>query len=94
MPTAHVNEMGIIFRKFNSFEQPTAWWDALLDELKVHHVPSLQQAGKRMTVDAGGSGGGFRGIVYFSPNTVSLDEAITILKKHGVEVYDVRGKDE
>jgi len=94
MPTAHVNEMGIVFRKFNSFEQPTPWWNALLDELKAHHVPGLQQTGKRMSVDAGAPGGGFRGIVYFTPNTVSLDEAITILKKHGVEVYDVRGKDE
>jgi len=29
-------------------------------------------------------------VVYFTPQTVSMDEAITILKKRGMEVFDVR----
>lgn len=89
MATAHVNEMGIVFRKFNPIEHNPAWWDSLLNELKAEHVPGLQQTGKRMTVDPLAPGG-FAGIVYFTPNTVGLDEAIPILKKHRVDVYDVR----
>jgi hypothetical protein len=39
------------------------------------------------------AGGGHRGILYLTPSTVGMDDAIAILKKHGVEVYDVRGRD-
>jgi hypothetical protein len=92
MATAHVNELGIVFRGFGPLKQTPAWWDSLLDELKTHHVPGLQPTGKRLTIDVA-AGGGHRGIVYFTPSTVTMDEAIPILKKHGVEVYDVRGKD-
>ena len=61
-----------------------------MNDLKAHHVPGLQMTGKRLTI----GGGGHRGIMYFTPSTVTMDEALPILKKHGVEVYDVRGKDE
>ena len=89
MTTAHVNELRIVFRGFNPLDQPAAWWESLLDELKAHHVPGLLPHGKRMSVDVGASGGG-RGLVYFTPSTVSMDEAIVILEKRGVEVFDVR----
>lgn len=49
MATAHVNEIGIVFRGFNPLNQTPAWWDSLLDELKAHHVPGLQPTGKRLT---------------------------------------------
>jgi hypothetical protein len=93
MTTAHVNEIGIVFRRFDALQQTPAWWDSLLNDLKAHHVPGLQMTGKRLTVDVS-AGGGQRGIMYFTPSTVTMDEAIPILKKHGVEVYDVRGEDE
>jgi hypothetical protein len=89
MITAHVNELGIVFRGFNPLDQPADWWESLLDELKAHHIPSFHQYGKRMVVDMGASGGA-RGVVYFTPHTVSMDEAILILEKRGVKVYDVR----
>src|SRR5208283_4907596 len=57
MTTAHVNELGIVFRGFNPLDQPAAWWESLLDELKAHHVPGLHPHGKRMSVDVGASGG-------------------------------------
>jgi len=31
-----------------------------------------------------------RAVVYFTPQTVSMDEALKILKKRGMEVFDVR----
>ncbi len=89
MMTAHVNELGIVFRGFYPLDQPADWWESLLDELKAHHIPSFHQSGKRMVVDVEASGG-IRGVVYFTPSTVSMDEAIVILEKHGVRVYDVR----
>jgi hypothetical protein len=49
--------------------------------------------GKRLTINVA-AGGGHRGIMYFTPSTVTMDEAVPILKKHGVEVDDVRGEDE
>jgi len=88
MATAHISEMGIVFRRLNPLQQTPAWWDSVLNDLKAHHVPSLQKAGERLTTD------GHHGIMYFTSSTVTADEAIPILKKHGVEVYDVRGEDE
>jgi len=92
MMTAHVNELGIVFRGHNPTDQPTAWWESLLDELRAHHVPSLHPTGKRMSVDVGASGG-IRAVVHFTPSMVGLDEAIKILERRGVEVHDVRRGD-
>jgi hypothetical protein len=89
MLTAHVNEIGIVLRGFHPQQTPE-WWESLLDELKAHHIPGLNPTGKRMTLDAGGPGGSIRGIINFSPNTVTMDESIPILEKHGIQVYDVR----
>jgi len=90
MATAHVNELGIILRGFNSLDQPTAWWESLLDDLKSRHIPSFYRRGKRMFVDASGVNGAVRGVVYLTPNTVSADEAVTILERRGLDVYDAR----
>ena len=69
-------------------------WETLLDELKSHYIPSFYQHEKRMHVDFGGVKDGvpglMRAVIYFTPNTVTLDEAITILKKRDIEVLDVR----
>ena len=43
-----------------------------------------------MHVDFNAQGGGMRAVVYFTPQTVSMDDAIPILKKRGMEVSDVR----
>ncbi len=91
MIKAHVNEMGIVMR-FDSMADNLSndQWNSLLDELKSHYIPSFYQHGKRMHIDFNAQGGGMRAVVYFTPQTVSMDEAITILKKRGMEVFDVR----
>jgi len=66
-------------------------WDSLLDELKSHPIPSFYQAGKRLHIDWAGKGM-LRAVIYFTPQTVTMDEAIPILKERGITVFDVRGK--
>jgi hypothetical protein len=90
MITAHVNQMGIVLR----FDSPAdnlspAAWEALLDELKSHYIPSFYQYGKRLHVDAS-PGGKLRAVIYFTSQTVTLDDAIAILKKRNITVFDVR----
>jgi hypothetical protein len=36
--------------------------------------------------------GQMRAVIYFTPQTVTMDEAIAILKKWNIEVFDVREK--
>jgi len=88
--TGHVNEQGIVFRGHNPVIYTGLWWNSLLDELKSQHLPGLYPAGARMMTDNSGLGGAMRSVVYFTPDTVGIDEAIQILTRHGVEVYDVR----
>lgn len=90
MITAHVNEMGIVMR----FDSPAdnlsrEAWEALLDELKSHYIPSFYQYGKRLHVDVSAEGE-LRAVIYFTPQTVTLDDAIAILKKRNIAVFDVR----
>lgn len=90
MISAHVNEMGIVMR----FDSPadnlsSQAWDALLDELKSHHIPSFYQHGKRLHVDVSPEGK-LRVVIYFTPQTVTMDEAIAILKVRKIAVSDVR----
>ena len=90
MMTAHVNEMGIVLRFDSPLENLTPeGWESLLDELKSHYIPSFYPYGKRMSVDVSATGQ-MRGVIYFTPNTVTMDEAIPILKKRHIEVFDVR----
>jgi hypothetical protein len=90
MITAHVNEMGIVLRlDAPSDNLSHDGWESLLDELKSHYIPSFYGYGKRMHVDVSATGQ-IRGVIYFTPNTVTMDEAIRILKKRNVEVVDVR----
>jgi hypothetical protein len=90
MIIAHVNEMGIVLR-FGSMADNLSHeaWDSLLDELKSHPIPSFYQHGKRLHIDWAGEGM-LRAVIYFTPQTVTLDEAIPILKKRNIEVFDVR----
>lgn len=90
MITAHVNEMGIVMR----FDSPADnlskdAWQSLLDELKSHYIPSFYQYGSRSHTDVSAEGK-TRVVVYFTPQTVTMDEAIAILKKRGIDVKDVR----
>jgi len=87
--TAHVNEMGIVLR-FNPTNNLTHdEWEMLLDELRSHYIPSFYQRDKRLHVDVSAEGK-MRAVIYFTPQTVSMDEAISILKKWNIEVFDVR----
>jgi len=89
--TAHVNEMGIVLR-FNPASGLThGEWEKLLDELRSHYIPSFYQYGKRLHVDVS-TEGQMRAVIYFTPQTVTMDEAIAILKKWNIEVFDVREK--
>jgi hypothetical protein len=90
MIRAHVNEMGIVMR----FDSPadnlsSEAWNSLLDELKSHYIPSFYQYGKRLHVDVSAEGK-LRAVVYLTPQTVTMDEAIAILQARGIEVKDVR----
>jgi hypothetical protein len=90
MIKAHINEMGIVMR----FDSPadnlsSQAWDKLLDELKSHYISSFYQHEKRMHVDVSPDGK-FRAVIYLTPQTVTMDEAIAILKKRGFTVFDVR----
>jgi hypothetical protein len=91
MIKAHVNEMGIVMR----FDSPadnlsSDQWTTLLDQLKSHYIPSFYQLGKRLHVDFNAEGGGMRAVIYFTPQTVSMEDAIRILKQRGMQVFDVR----
>jgi hypothetical protein len=91
MITAHVNDQGIVLR----FDSPAdnlspEAWNQLLDELKSHYIPSFYQYNKRMHVDVGGDPPKIRAVIYFTDKTVTLDEAIPILKKRNIAVFDVR----
>jgi hypothetical protein len=92
MIRAYVNERGIVLR-FDSLadKPPTAEMEALLDELKSHYIPSFYQHGKRCYVDFFGGSGKLRIVIYFTSETVTMDEAIRILKKRNdIEIHDVR----
>ena len=45
-------------------------------------------------VDVDRKTGQHRVVIYFTENTVTLDESIPILKKWNIEVHDVRGTDD
>jgi hypothetical protein len=90
MITAHVNEMGIVMR-FDSMADNLSneQWNFLLDELRSHYIPSFYKYGERLHVDISPQGK-LRAVVYFTPQTVTMDEAIRILTRRGIEVDDVR----
>jgi len=90
MITAHVNEMGIVMTIASPADNLSREaWEALLDELKSHHVPSFYQYGKRLHIEASAEGK-LRAVIYFTSETVTMDEAIAILKKRNIAVFDVR----
>ncbi len=89
--TAHVNERGIVLRFNGPSNLSHDEWERLLDELRSHYIPSFYQYGKRLHVDVSAEGQ-MRAVIYFTPQTVSMDEAISILKKWNIEVFDVREK--
>jgi hypothetical protein len=89
MITAHVNQMGIVLRFTPSDNLSHEKWEALLDELKSHYIPSFYQYGKRSHVDFT-EAGETRVVIYFTPKTVTIDKAISILKKWNIQVFDVR----
>jgi hypothetical protein len=88
--TAHVNEQHIVLR-FASIADNLSHdqWESLLDELKSHPIPSLYRDGERSAVSPAGQGV-MQVTVYFTPQTVTMDESIPILKKWNIEVFDVR----
>jgi hypothetical protein len=91
MITAHVNEQGIVIR----FDSPSDHlspqaWEELLNELKSQYIPGFYQHGKRLHVDVGGDPAKIRAVIYFTDKTVTMDEAMSILKKRNIKVIDVR----
>lgn len=90
MITAHVNERGIVLTYSLADNLSHKGWESLLDELKSHYIPSLYQDGKRMHVDFSPEGK-LRAVIYFTPQTVSMDAAIKILEKQNIKVLGVRG---
>jgi hypothetical protein len=92
MITAHVNEQGIVLRLSRLSDNLSHDdWEKLLNELKSHYIPSFYQYGKRLYVELDPNAG-MRVVIYFTDKTVTMDEAIPILKKRNFEVHDVREK--
>jgi hypothetical protein len=89
--TAHVNERGIVLRFKPASNLTHDEWERLLNELRSHYIPSFYQTGKRLHVDVSADGQ-MRAVIYFTPQTVTVDEAIAILKRWQIEVHDVREK--
>lgn len=89
--TAHVNERGIVLRFGGAGGLTHDEWEQLLDELRSHYIPSFYQYGKRLHVDVNAEGQ-MRAVIYFTPQTVTMDDAIAILKNWNIEVSDVREK--
>jgi hypothetical protein len=90
MITAHVNEMGIVMTIASPADNLSREaWEALLDELKSHYIPSFYQYGKRLHVDASPEGK-LRAVIYLTPQAVTMDEAMAILTKRNIKVFDVR----
>lgn len=94
MITARVNDMGIVL----TFDSPADnlthdGWEGLLDELKSQYIPSFYQTGRRMHVDVSPEGK-HRAVIYFTSQTVTVDQAIGILKKRNINVIDLRGTPE
>jgi hypothetical protein len=87
--TAHVNEMGIVLRYSAADNLSPEGWESLLDALKSHDIPSFYAREKRLHVDIRPDGN-MRAVIYFTAQTVSISEAISILKKRDIEVSDVR----
>jgi hypothetical protein len=90
MITAKVNDMGIVL----TFDSPAdnltqEGWEALLDELKSHFIPNFYQYGKRLHVDISPEGKP-RAVIYVTPQTVTIDDAIAILKRRNMNVIDLR----
>lgn len=83
--------MGIVLRYSMADNLSPEAWDSLLDELKSHPIPSFYQRGKRVHVDFAAEGM-LRAVIYFTPQTVTMDEAIPILRERGIAVFDVREK--
>lgn len=59
------------------------WWANLLDALNSRHIPGRYQHGKRMLA------GPMIGVatIYFSSDTVEIEEAVKILRENGFEVF-------
>jgi hypothetical protein len=90
MITAKVNDMGIVL----TFDSPADnltpdGWDSVLDELKSQYIPSFYQYGKRLHVDVSPEGK-HRAVIYLTPQTVTIDDAIGILRKRNINVVDLR----
>ena len=90
MIRAVVKNMGIVLNLDSPLDNPSPdSWNALLDALKSQYIPSFYQYGKRMHVDVSPEGK-HRAVIYFTSHTVSVDEAIAILKNFNISIADVR----
>ena len=88
MMTAHVNQEGIVLRFSIADNLPTQQWEILLDQLKSTYLPSLYRTGKRLIVVP--EGNLTKAVIYLTPQTVTLDQAIDILHQWNMDVHDVR----
>ena len=78
MPKAEVNEERIVLSEYG--DRSREWWDMLLNRLKSLHVPGRYQYGRRMWAAFGTA------MIYFTSDTVSVDDAVAILEQTGFDV--------
>jgi hypothetical protein len=88
MITAFVNETGInLCMDGLSDNLSREQWESLLDELKSQHMPGYYPQGKRSHISLSPTGQ-TNVVIYFTDETVTKDEAVTILKKWNFPVLD------
>jgi hypothetical protein len=86
---AHVNKEQIVLVFVPRDNLLHDEWELLLDELKSHHIPNLYPPGKRSHVDLEweeSSVKSHRVLIYLTTKTVTMDEAIAILKRRNIEI--------
>jgi hypothetical protein len=85
---AHVNKEQVVLRFHSRDNLPREEWELLLDELKAHHIAGLHFKGKRSYADLAGDEelGSHRVFIQLTSETVTMAEAIAILKRRHIEI--------
>mgnify|MGYP001602649576 CR=1 FL=1 len=86
---AHANDHAIVIHFLPSEEPSSEEWENLLDQLKSVNIPGYYEAGRRMRVLIDPEEK-MRVLIFLTPETVSVDDALDILRRWNIEVHDER----
>jgi len=86
---AHISEQANVIH-FSPSENPSSEeWDRLLDKLKSVNIPGYYEAGRRMRVLVDPEER-MRVLIFLTTETVTVDDAISILQEWNIDVHDDR----